>query len=503
MSDKTRFIMLFVTACVIAFSFQGSRGLFESTEGRYAECAREMMETGNWVVPQLDYHPHWTKPPLTYWAIAGGMKLLGQNGWGVRLYSAIGFILLTCAITALGTVLWNRRCGLLAGMIYVSSPFTIGAAYSVNTDVLLSTWIMLAALAYWKASSFEQPLQRRWIHLFWLFMGLGFLTKGPPALLILPVIFIYHIYLRKTGRRYPSLLSWPGITVFIFLGLGWYLWVVIRYPGLLSYLFKDEIVGRVATNEFHRNSQWYYPITTYLPLMLSALLPWAILWPSGSLTRLCNVLKTSQWRTWLTERHRVVFLLLWAGVPFGVFSISSSRMPLYLLPYFAAVVLALARSIERLGSDEVVLQKAARIAAVMLVIMLGVKIGMTYVPSKKNMEDLYKYCRAYEKQDAGFYALDCGKMYGLQFYLKGKLTRIGFSDNDPDADLSISNLMQEIKQNPQHQTYLLVTRVSKTELTSKKLNENNFSYQTNPTDNNYILFAVLPSKSSDELTTER
>ena len=59
-------------AFVVAASFQGSRGLYESTEGRYAECARETLASGDWDDPILNGRPHWTKPPLTYMAIMAG-----------------------------------------------------------------------------------------------------------------------------------------------------------------------------------------------------------------------------------------------------------------------------------------------------------------------------------------------------------------------------------------------------------------------------------------------
>lgn len=82
--QKTWLLMM-LTALLTAFSFQGARGLYETSEGRYAECAREMRETGNYLEPTLDYKPHWTKPPLTYWAMVAGMRLLGANAWGTRL----------------------------------------------------------------------------------------------------------------------------------------------------------------------------------------------------------------------------------------------------------------------------------------------------------------------------------------------------------------------------------------------------------------------------------
>ena len=69
--------LLIAPAFLAAFAFQGSRGLYETSEGCYAECAREMIESGNYLEPTLGYRPHWTKPPMTYWAIAAGIRLAG------------------------------------------------------------------------------------------------------------------------------------------------------------------------------------------------------------------------------------------------------------------------------------------------------------------------------------------------------------------------------------------------------------------------------------------
>ena len=104
---------VFAITLGIGFCFQGTRGLYETSEGRYAECAREMLETGHYLEPQLGYQPHLNKPPLTYWAIMGNLKLLGNNEWAVRLYNAVAFALTVLVVTNLGSVLWNRKCGLI------------------------------------------------------------------------------------------------------------------------------------------------------------------------------------------------------------------------------------------------------------------------------------------------------------------------------------------------------------------------------------------------------
>ena len=87
------FLAAFLAVCA-AFMGNMNRGLMETTEGRYAECAREMVETGNYLEPTLNYAPHWTKPPMAYWSMAAGIKILGNTEAGVRLASGLAFLIL-------------------------------------------------------------------------------------------------------------------------------------------------------------------------------------------------------------------------------------------------------------------------------------------------------------------------------------------------------------------------------------------------------------------------
>ena len=214
-SKVFRLVMVFL-ALLAAFSFQGSRGLYETTEGRYAECSREMMERGSYLEPTLGCRPHFTKPPLTYWAIAGGMRLLGSNEWGVRLYNAVAFFLTVMAIAWIGTTLWGKTTGIAAGLIYASSPFPVFGAYAVTTDTLLTLWGISAVLCCIKASRGQSSLERKtWIVAMWVFFGLGFLTKGPPALILLLPILVWH-FLRKEKKF--KLANPLGIFLFIVIG---------------------------------------------------------------------------------------------------------------------------------------------------------------------------------------------------------------------------------------------------------------------------------------------
>ena len=259
-------------AFVVAFSFQGSRGLYETTEGRYAEVAREMIETGNYLEPLLGYAPHWTKPPVTYWAIAGGIQLLGFNEWGVRFYGALSFILTVLLIADMGREFWDHQTGIAAGLIYASSILPVYGLSAVSTDMLLTLWETGAAWCFIKASvRAGLKGEAKWITGMWICFGLGFLTKGPPALLpLLPMVFWKHLSKKKVKLFNPL-----GILLFPAIGISWYLAVCARHPGLLNYFIGKEVVARVATDTFHRNAEWYSPFIIYLPALLLGAGAWS------------------------------------------------------------------------------------------------------------------------------------------------------------------------------------------------------------------------------------
>ncbi|MCK4409855.1 MAG: glycosyltransferase family 39 protein, partial [Candidatus Eisenbacteria sp.] len=349
-----RIALLAVLAALLAFAFQGSRGLYETTEGRYAESAREMLETGDWLVPRLDYEPHWSKPPLTYWALAGGMALLGENEWGVRAAPALAYLVIVAAVYGLGAAMWERRTAFAASLVYATSPFAILAANSVSTDPFLAMWEALTALAYWKAlkavsaqgaiavgqraAASGARASGRWIILLWLFAGLGFLTKGPPALLTLLVIFIYHGWRCAARRPTPALTSLVGIPLFAVVGFAWFIVVGVMHEGLLQHLVQEEVIGRIADAGFNRNPQWYGPFVVLLLPFLVGLGPWLAYWPRAWR----RLREWSGWRSRVREiiaRDAVLFCLLWAAVPLAVLFTSRSRLPLYVLPFLPAIAL--------------------------------------------------------------------------------------------------------------------------------------------------------------------
>ncbi|MGD2067268.1 MAG: phospholipid carrier-dependent glycosyltransferase [Gemmatimonadota bacterium] len=466
-------LLLFLLALVLGLTFEGSRGLYETTEGRYAEVGREMLETGNWWVPQLDYRSHWSKPPLTYWGVAAGIAVAGPTALGARLVNALAFPFLVLTVAWLGGLLWDGRTGALAGLVYATSLFPVVAASTVSTDLVLTLWETLGAALYWKALRVasrptassgrggRRPGGGRWIVAFWSVMGLAFLTKGPPGLLTLLVVLVFHGLALRRGWRVPRLGSLPGLLVFLVVGFGWYLDVVLRTPGLLDYFLRQEVVERIATDRFHRNPEWYKPPLVYGPPLVLGLGGW--LFHARSVRRGLRARGVvGSLRRRLGAGPIRLFLSLWLLLPLGVLTLSRSRLPLYVLPFFAVLPLVFARAWTGDRGGPRHRTRAAWTAAVTVVALLGLKAASARVRSSKDMAALRDAVTALASGDstsgpARVVAVDQGALYGLEYYLGGALERAS-TETPPSDPISLSSYLGDAPGSSGASRYVFVGR---------------------------------------------
>lgn len=327
--------------CLFALAFQGSRGLWSPDEGRYAEVSLEMLRQADITHPMLNpEHPHYTKPPLTYWSIATSMAAFGTSEWAVRLPYAIAFIATVLLIYWMGTHLLPQRPWLPA-LIYATSLLPYAAANAVTTDTLLTLCETLAMAGFVAAAHAASPRrQSQMLILMWFGFGLAFLAKGPPGLLPLFGVVAYVLWqdgVRALRRIFPP----AGIFVFLVVGLSWYIVVIRTTPGLLDYFLHFELVDRIATSVHHRHGEWYGGFQIYLPTLLIGGLPWNLLLVHGLIQGWRERRDTSATRLKPDTR----LLLLWLLLPLIVFFLARSRLPLYLLPLFVPLSLLTARLI--------------------------------------------------------------------------------------------------------------------------------------------------------------
>jgi 4-amino-4-deoxy-L-arabinose transferase-like glycosyltransferase len=303
-----------------------------------------MLRSGNYLVPMLNNErPHFSKPPLTYWAIAAGIRLLGWNEWGARLANAVAFALTVLLVWFLGTRLLADRPW-LPPLVYSTLALPYLAANVLSTDTLLTAWETLAMagfVGWWRGS--DPTAGRWWRLLMWTGFGFAFLTKGPPALLPLLGVLVFLLLIGQRTRL-GRLLYPPGVLLFLLIGLTWFVVVVSMRPQLLGFFLGREVVERIATGVHRRNAEWYGGLVAYLPTLLIGALPWSLL----LLRRLSTVRRIFRRRWWSTtarEHPEHLLALLWFLVPLSVFVVVRSRLPLYILPLFVPLALIIARAI--------------------------------------------------------------------------------------------------------------------------------------------------------------
>lgn len=328
-----RLPVLLVFAFAAVMAFQTARGLYDSTEGRYAECAREMSQAGTWLKPVLNGQPHWTKPPVTYMAIIGPYKVFGPTTFAARFYLIPCYLLTVFSIGWLSIRLWrDRESARLCALVYATMAFPLVTSNVVSSDYPLTAALALTQACFWEAMRRKSPVM---VHATWLCLALAFLTKGPPALLFLPAMFVVWARQPREARRRCAFFAPTAVLLFLVVGLSWYAWEAWRNPGLLGYWLKDEVIDRSFSKASDRNAQFYKVFELYLPILLFGTLPWsawlAFRWRS------IRGLWVAQggaglFRAGLSDE--VVWLMAATLLPLAVFVVSRSRLPLYLLPLF-------------------------------------------------------------------------------------------------------------------------------------------------------------------------
>ncbi|GAB3101531.1 ArnT family glycosyltransferase [Lysobacter terrae] len=426
-------------AIVLALGFLGSRGIWDPDEGRYTNVALNMLDSGDWLNPRRSEEVgHWTKPPLTYWAIASSVAVFGQNAFAARLPVALSYLL--CVWLA-----WRvaRRLApgseLTAAAAYATMPFAVGAAQMITTDYVLAACTGMGMWAFVEARFGNRASSKRWTALMWMAFALGFLTKGPPALVHLLVVLAFDQLM--PARKSSRVFQWSGLLLFLLLALPWYVAVIANHPGLFRYFIGDEVVNRVTTDEFGRNGQWYGWLVAYGPTLLLGTLPW-----TPALLRWARALpaRVRGWRdAGQRERDAAMLLLaLWLLLPLLVFCIARSRLPLYILPLFLPLAVIVAA--QRQGEGR---ELSWRWLGAWTALLLALKFASSLWPTHKDASEWAReiHARAGGPVHEVLFVEDMAR-YGLHLHLDAEIEKLSL-DPEPQSRFNPSydeTLAQEL-----------------------------------------------------------
>jgi 4-amino-4-deoxy-L-arabinose transferase-like glycosyltransferase len=364
-SDRVRrtTLLLLIVCGATFFAGLGRPAIGDSDEAFYAEAGREMVGSGDWITPYYNFETRFQKPILFYWLVSAGYLVAGVNEAAARWASALAGLGLALLTAACGRRWYDERTARLAGLIVATAfgYFSIGRL--ALPDLPLAFWITLAT---WSAvvGLCDRPARPgSWLIIAGAAVGLGFLTKGPVAIVVPALVVVPICWLERRHVRLPVRALTGAVIVAIAVAAPWFLAMAqIHGRTYIEGFFVGDNLERFATSRFNDpRPPWFY-----LPIVLGGLLPWTPL-------MLCGAAPLA---AWVTRRARptdvTMRLIVWGALPLLFFTASIGKQPRYILPILPPLALLLARTLERRlasgdGRRDLLVRAAAASIGMMLV----------------------------------------------------------------------------------------------------------------------------------------
>jgi 4-amino-4-deoxy-L-arabinose transferase-like glycosyltransferase len=311
----------------------GTPGLFDADEPAYAQAAREMLETGDWVTPHFNGRPRFDKPILFYWLITLSYRLFGVTEFAVRAWSALAGVLLVVLVAWAARRTFGPPADLWAGLVLTTNILTPLLARAAVTDMLLTLFVTTAILAGLEALEGSRS-PNWWAMLFWTAMGLAVLVKGPVGLLI-PMLALggLLLFLQDRGRALARLVPWEGPALFVVLTLPWYglVFGANGWAFVEGFIIKHHITRYSGVVSSHAGPIWFY-----LPVLLIGFFPWSGFLPSA----LWLAGKSARLREGRNPADRLLIACTcWVIGVLVFFSLAGTKLPSYVFPVFPALAL--------------------------------------------------------------------------------------------------------------------------------------------------------------------
>lgn len=304
--------------------------LMDTTEARYAEIARKMLETGDWVTLYHAYGvPFWGKPPLSTWLSASSMALFGVNAFAARLpifLVSIGIVLLVMKLAKTRESINLPR---VTAPILLTGVLFFVASGAVMTDMVLTFGVTLSMVSFWYATS--QSEGKAWGYLFFAGLAIGLLSKGPLCLIITGFPIALWGFTQLSVKELWQRLPWiSGSLIMLLIVIPWHIFAELKTPGFLNYYLLGEHFQRFLvkgwTGDLYGRAH-AQPIGFIWLFWLLATLPWSM-WFTVILIR-----RARDWRTMFRSRDGWLFyLLLWTLSPLLLFTFSKNIIWTYSLP---------------------------------------------------------------------------------------------------------------------------------------------------------------------------
>jgi 4-amino-4-deoxy-L-arabinose transferase-like glycosyltransferase len=335
---RTIYIGLSLLVAILWLAMLPMRPLFNPDEGRYAEIPREMLASGDWIVPHLDGLAYIEKPPLQYWATALSLEVFGVNEFAARLYTALSALGSIAAVALAARRLSGGQAGFRAAAMLAGMLLFVILGQLLTLDMSLTLYLTVALTGFLAAQrdAEEGRPYRGWMLVAWAAAALGVLTKGLVAALIPAAVLVLYSAYGRDFRPWRRLHAWSGLPLFLAITVPWYWLAALRLPDFLEFFFVHEHFARYLTPSADREEAWWFFAAVFLlgslPWTLSALRVLFLGWPTPGARHGARDGKRRGF-------DAALFLKLWVWFVCVFFSLSDSKLIPYILPAMPALAM--------------------------------------------------------------------------------------------------------------------------------------------------------------------
>lgn len=330
--DSPKFLWTIVIGFLLVWFYMlGARTLVPTDEGRYAEMAREMFVTGDWITLRLNGIKYFEKPPLQTWMNALTFELFGLGDWQARLWTGLCGLLGMALIGYTGSKVFTRRIGIAAAFILGSSLLWAAVSHynSLDLSVAAMMTITLCGLLLSQRPEASAAEQRNGMLLCWIGMALAMLTKGLIGIVLPGGVLVIYTIVSRDWSIWKRMHMGKGLLVFFAIVSPWFILVALKNPEHPYFFFVHEHLQRFTSNIHKR----YQPPHFFVGILALGILPWL------------GLLLQSLWsgvKKQTSGFQAKKMLAVWTLFIFVFFSISNSKLVGYILPIFPSLALLIA-----------------------------------------------------------------------------------------------------------------------------------------------------------------
>jgi 4-amino-4-deoxy-L-arabinose transferase-like glycosyltransferase len=428
-------VWLLILAAIMVSRFIGM-ALFpfaDTTEPRYAEIARLMAETGDWITPWFEPGvPFWGKPPLSFWAQAAAIKVFGVSEFSLRFPAWLATLAIVWLVWRLAKQLWSVQVAQWGSLVFATMALSYISAGAVMTDAFLalSTTLTLASFCLVMMGEGGQ-----WRWLFFIGLVIGLLSKGPLALILvgIPIVLWLLLSWREAVNNLRRLPWLRGTLMTAVLVCPWYILAELKTPGFLDYFIIGEHIRRFldpgwagdlygSAHNQPKGMIWMFWLWASFPWGIVALLSLALAWFRGKRHGIVS-------RT--LSNPGVSFLLVSALAPMLFFTLAGNTLWTYILPSLPFTAILIGRWVSECKLFWLSSARGGLVALVpvLLTAFVGVAaVGWTPLKTEKELVSYYQQVR--EADDSPLIYLD-DLPFSARFYSGGtalEVTRDGLDD---------------------------------------------------------------------------